>query len=121
MGFSRVENPALVKKHKRFEMTWLAVLPRGTQKLRQNYAATFSSLYACGTTLFIESDDRGEWSSCTSEERSPCEDICASGRQLQRERFPSILAGVKGLGSVRRVSNILKPAALSGALKSRRT
>src|SRR6266436_4535208 len=72
-------------------------------------------------TLLIESDDRGEWSSCTSEERSPCEDICASGRQLQRERFPSILGGVKGLGSVRRVSNILKPAALSGALKSRRT
>src|SRR5467141_3858166 len=108
-------------------MTWLAVLPRGTQKLRQNYAATFSSLYACGTTLLIESDDRGEWSSCTSEERSLCEDICASGRQLQRERFPSILGGVKGLGSVRRVSNIFETCCAFGSaeveanLKTRNT
>src|SRR5882762_2893656 len=102
-------------------MEWLAVLPRGTQKLRQNYAATFSTLYSCGTTLLIESDDRGEWSSCTSEERSPCEAICASRRQLQRERFPSILGSVKGVCSVRQVPNILNPVALSGALKSRQT
>jgi len=84
VGFSRVENPALVKKHNGLKWHGLQFYPWHT-KTSPALCCHFLKSVCVWHDMLIESDDRGEWSSCTSEERSRVKIFVRAGGNSRRD------------------------------------